>query len=131
MSPLATSKRHVVYVVVMSQGKWGMCECVLITKTDKQHFVFVFACVCALCIIIIMCSSTCVCTCSCACVCVCVCVCKVAESALVGGRQAHCSHGYDQSAVSKMAFYMDLEPHYFQQFRMVSLGRVLWDLACN
>ena len=84
MSPLATSKRHVVYVVVMSQGKWGMCECVLITKTDKQHFVFVFACVYALCIIIIiMCSSTCVCTCSCACVCVC--VSKVAESSLEGG----------------------------------------------
>ena len=46
------------------------------------------------------------------------------------GRQAHCSHGYDRSVVSNLAFYKDLEPHLFKQFRMVSLGRVLWNLAC-
>ena len=38
---------------------------------------------------------------------------------------------YDRSAVSNLAFYKDLEPHLFKQFRMVLLGRVLWDLACN
>ena len=31
-----------------------MCVCVLITKTDKQHFVFMSVCVYVLCIIIIM-----------------------------------------------------------------------------
>ena len=50
---------------------------------------------------------------------------------VVEGLQVHCSHGYDQSDVSNLAFYMDLEPHLFKQFRIVSLGRVLWDLACN
>ena len=34
-------------------------------------------------------------------------------------------------AVSNLDFYMDLESHLFKQFRIVSLGRVLWDLACN
>ena len=47
-----------------------------------------------------------------------------------GGRVAITLHSqlqYDQSAVSNSAFYMEL----FKQFRMFSLGRVLWDLACN
>ena len=35
------------------------------------------------------------------------------------GDKQHCSHGYDRSAVSNLAFYMDLEPHYFQQFGLV------------